>query len=416
MSATWGDSEKIYIARQIMTDIVDSLDRVNNLEMALRIYGHQSPVPPQDCSDTKLEVPFGQGSALSIIQKLRFITPKGTTPIAGSLAQAVNDFPPCQECRNIIILLTDGIEACDGDPCAVSLELQKKGIILKPFIVGIGLDPGFRETFDCVGYYFDVQNEINFREAIENVITQVLDETTSQINLLDEQGNPSETNVNMTFYDLMSGKIKYNLIHTLNHKGNPDTLFIDHLTSYSLVIHTLPPLKKDSISFIAAKHNIISLDAAQGYLIVRTNNGKTYENIIFTVRKNRETQTLTNQRVGETVKYLTGKYDIEVPTIPRLNINDIQILQNQSTIIEIPSPGSVKFSGRSNGYGSIYQLEKETQTWICNLSPAVRSQILLMQPGSYRVVFRSASAKESVFTISKNFIVHSDRSITIDLF
>ena len=33
------------------------------------------------------------------------------------------------------------------------LILQKKGITLKPFIIGIGQD--FKESFDCVGTYFN---------------------------------------------------------------------------------------------------------------------------------------------------------------------------------------------------------------------------------------------------------------------
>ena len=112
--------------------------------MALRMYGHQSPVPPQDCNDTKLEVPFAEGNASKIRQELRYVVPKGTTPIAHSLEMGGGDFPPdCDNCRNIIILITDGVEACDGDACAVSLELQRKGIILKPFVIGIGIDENF---------------------------------------------------------------------------------------------------------------------------------------------------------------------------------------------------------------------------------------------------------------------------------
>ncbi len=147
--------------------MVDSLENLDNVEMALRIYGHQSPVPPQDCSDTKLEVPFGPNNASRIRQKLRFISPKGTTPIAHSLELAAGDFPPCSKCRNIIILLTDGVEACDGDPCEVSIELQKRGIALRPFVIGIGNDPGFKETFECLGTYYDAPSQDQFRARVQ---------------------------------------------------------------------------------------------------------------------------------------------------------------------------------------------------------------------------------------------------------
>ena len=61
------------------------------------------------------------------------------------------------------------------------------------------------------------------------VISQALNATTAQINLLDQGGHPTETNVNCTFFDSFSGKIYYNYIHTLNHRGLPDTLTLDHI-------------------------------------------------------------------------------------------------------------------------------------------------------------------------------------------
>ena len=415
MSAFWDGEERIQTARRILVEMVDSLEKVNHVQMALRVYGHQSPVPPQDCSDTRLEVPFAEGNASDIRQKLRFIVPRGTTPIAGSLAQVIDDFPPCPGCRNIVILITDGIEACDGDPCAVSLELQKEGIILKPFVIGIGLDPGFKETFDCVGYYFNVQTADKFREVMTNVINHVLNKTTTQVNLLDENGIPTETNVNMTFYDFMSGKIRYNYIHTLNQDGNPDTLDIDHLAEYKLEIHTIPPVTVDSIKLDIGTHNIIKASVPQGYLNVKTSRAKVYDNIVFTVRKQGELKTLSNQKVNDTGKYLTGKYELEIPVIPGLIISDVNIQQSLTTIIDIPAPGTVTFTGSARGYGSLYIIEPNKQTHIYNLSPTLRQQTIFMQPGNYSLIFRSANTKESINTIRKDFSVESGKSITIEL-
>jgi Ca-activated chloride channel family protein len=414
MSGTWESDTKITIARNILINLVDSLQFVENVEMALRIYGHQSPVPPQDCGDTKLEVAFGPDNASRIRQKLKFITPKGTTPIAHSLALAPGDFPECENCRNIILLITDGIEACDGDPCAVSLDLQKRGIILKPFIIGIGLDPGFHETFDCLGYYFNAQNEDKFKELLSVVISQVLNTTTTQVNLLDEEALPTETNVNMTFYDSFSGKIKYNLVHTINHKGNPDTLYIDHLVNYRLKVHTIPPIEKDSIQITPGKHTIIALNAPQGYLQFKTPKGKAYDGVLVTLRKSGEMQTLVNQEIGKIEKYLTGKYDLEIPVIPRLIINDVEILQSHTTIIEIPQPGTITFNGTANGYGSLYIMTGDDQKWVYNFNPALRQQTVLLQPGLYRLVFRSAASKSTSFTVVKNFEVFPGEVLTVE--
>jgi len=148
MYGRWESGAKIDVAQRLMGQMLDSLQGIQeegNFQLALRVYGHQKPVPPQDCSDTRLEVPFSNGNIYKIKRVLKAINPKGTTPIAGSLLKASYDFPPCTDCRNIVILITDGVEACDGDPCVVSKRLQQKGIILKPFVIGIGLDEDFRQ-------------------------------------------------------------------------------------------------------------------------------------------------------------------------------------------------------------------------------------------------------------------------------
>ncbi len=416
MSGTWESDKKINIARNILIDLIDSLQYVENVQMALRVYGHQSPVPPQDCSDTKLEVPFAPNTASRIRQKLRFISPKGTTPIATSLARSVNDFPKCENCRNIIVLITDGIEACDGDPCEVSKELQREGIVLKPFVIGIGLDPGFRETFDCVGYYYNAMEEVKLKENLGFVINQVLNSTTAQVNLLDEKGLPTESDVNMTFYDRYSGKLIYNYIHTLNHKGNPDTLELDHLITYKLIVHTIPPQELDSIVITPGKHTTIALNAPQGYLRINTMRGKEYEGMHVTIKLSGESETLNSQMIGQVEKYITGNYDLELLTIPRLKINDVEILQSHTTSIEIPQPGLVTFSHNTPGFGSLYLLNEKGQEWIMNLNPALRQQSYYIQPGYYRVVFKPNGLKRSFYSATSNFQVKSGDASHVELY
>lgn len=416
MSGTWESDEKINIAREILTDLVDSLEYDENIQMALRVYGHQSPVPPQDCSDTRLEVPFAPGNAQKIRQTLNYITPRGTTPIANSLAMTVNDFPRCNDCRNIIVLITDGIEACDGDPCAVSQDLQKRGIVLKPFVIGIGLDPGFRETFDCVGYYYNAREEEKFKQTLGLVINQALNSTTAQVNLLDQRGRPTETNVAMSFYDRYTGRIMYNYVHTMNNRGNPDTLELDHLMTYRLKINTIPAITVDSIGIEPGKHNIISVSAPQGYLHVKTNRGKEYEGLRYTIRKYDDPNTLINLNVGEVEKIITGKYDIEVPTIPRININDIEILQSHTTTIDLPEPGKVTFNAKNSGHGSVYLLNGEDQEWLFNLVMDIKQRSYYLQPGNYRVVFRNDLAKRTLYTRVFEYQILPGKSISVELY
>ena len=416
MYGTWGNNKKINIARKYLIQLIDSLEKSPNIQMALRVYGHQSPVPPQDCSDTKLEIPFSDGNASQIRQKLRYIIPKGTTPIAHSLELAANDFPPCDNCRNIIILITDGIEACDGDPCQASLDLQKKGIVLKPFVIGIGIDPNFENTFECVGSFYNTPTEEKFEKALSVVISRALNSTTAQVNLLDSYGKPTETDVNLSFFDHLSGKIKYNFIHTINYMGNPDTLIIDPLVTYDLVVNTLPPVKKDSIKLTEGKHNMIGLNAPQGYLNISCPGTNQYRDLEIIVREDDHLQILNVQKNEQTEKYITGEYDLEILTIPLIKLENVKIEQSKTTRIYIPKPGVANISFPAPGYGSLYKETTDTLEWVYNLNVDLLYQNLTLQPGSYKIVFRPKNSKQVTNTITKNFTIRPGLSNSITLY
>ncbi|HAF28197.1 MAG TPA: von willebrand factor type a [Bacteroidales bacterium] len=416
MYGTWESDRKINIARRYLIEIIDSLEQMDNIQMALRVYGHQSPVPPQDCNDTKLEVPFDSNNAGQIRQELRYLIPRGTTPIANSLEAAANDFPSCDNCRNIIILITDGIEACDGDPCQVSLNLQKKGIVLKPFVIGIGIDPNFEKTFECVGHFYNTPNEEKFHEVLGVVISRALNSTTAQVNLIDSKGIPSETDVNMTFFDHISGKVKYNFVHTINYMGYPDTLIIDPLISYDIVVHTIPAVKKENIQLAEGKHNMIGINAPQGFLSISCPGSNQYKDLDVIVRQNDKVQTLNLQKNGSTEKYLVGNYDLEILSIPRVIVEKVKIEQSVTTTIEIPRPGIANFSLASSGFGSIYTETADTLKWVYNLDQNLTQQNIIMQPGNYRVVYRPKNTKQSIYTINKRFTIKSGASQKIILY
>lgn len=417
MNGTWDKHKKIDIAKEVLISMIDSLEKLDQIQLALRVYGHQSPVPPQDCSDTKLEIPFGPGNAPRIRQKLRYLEPRGTTPLASSLQLAAKDFPPCDDCRNIILLITDGIEACDGDPCAVSKALQLQGVALKPFIIGIGIDENFKESFDCIGKYYNAPKEDKFKEVLGVVISQALNSTTAQVNLLDSYGKPTETNVNMTFYDRVSGKVKHNYVHTINNRGNPDTIILDPLVTYRMTVQTIPPVYVDSFKITPGKHTIIAADAPQGYLIIKIEGGTQYRELDCIIRKAGELQTLSYQQMYKTEKYITGKYDIEIPTIPRINLSNIEIKQSSTTTVDVPQPGLVTFIMNTNGYGSIYLRETgKDMKWVYNLSKDAKSETVLLQPGSYTAVFRPGGAKQTLYSVSKNFDVSSGSSKVVELY
>ncbi len=417
MFGQWQSGMKMEMAKKILIDFLDSIKgKDDNVEFALRCYGHQVSLKPQrSCTDTKLEVPFSKDNNLAIRNKIKQLVPRGTTPIAYTLEQCGGDFPTpsSPSVRNIIILITDGIEECDGDPCAVSLALQKKGIVLKPFVIGIGLDQSYINSFGCIGKFYDASSESNFRNILNIVISQALNNTTVQVNLNDQIGRPSETDVNMTFYDEQTKIIKYNYIHTINNKGVPDTIVIDPIGTYHMVVHTIPPVEKGNIEIVAGKHNIIAVDAPQGMLNLKIA-GNTNPQCI--IRKQNDMQTLHVQQFNSTEKYIVGKYDIEILTLPRIKQNKIDIAQSKTTTLEIPQSGNASISRQTEGYGSIYVEENNKLVWIYNLNSTLTQETIILQPGRYRVIYRPKNAKESIYTIERTFKVESGISTPVRLY
>ncbi len=418
MYAPWSSNVKIDVAKKVMADFLDSLKNEPNLELALRCYGHTTFFKERNCKDTKLEIPFAPAKTnyQKIKERIKKLEPMGTTPIAYSLAECVADFTPCSSCRNIVILITDGIEECDGNPCEVSLALQKKGIFLRPFVIGIGLDVKFADVFGCMGKFYDVSNEANFKDVLKLVITEALTQTTVQVDLLDINKKPVETDVNMTFYEAGTNKIKYNYLHTINVKGNPDTLVLDPELKYDLVVHTIPPVEKKNINIVRGKHNVIPVDAPQGFLKLDLSGpiGKNFPATV--VRKAGDFNTLIVQEFGKTEKLIVGKYDLEILTLPRIRMNNVEIKQGAVNQITIPTAGTLYLKKLGTGYGSIYSDDGKSVEWVYNLNTTMTNEIIYLQPGKYKVVFRYGNLTETIRTIERNFEIKSSVTTNVQLY
>ena len=414
MLGRWQSGRKIDIAKQLLTNITDSLKDVKNLELGLRVYGHQRSFPPQDCDDTRLEINFIPSNVFAdrIKGKLSMIRAKGTTPIAKSLEEAAADFP-LDNSRNIVILITDGKEECGMDPCAVSRLFAKKGIILKPFVIGIGLDKSWKDNLDCVGTFFDAANERDFSNILNIVISHVVDNTTTQVNLLDSLGNPTETDVPLTFYDNFTDIVKYNFVHTMNSMGNPDTMIIDPVLRYKVIAHTIPPVESDIITIQPGKHTIIPLKTPQGKLKIIINTKEDYQ---FIIRKKGERETINVQNINTTQKYLTGFYDIELLTLPRQYFNNIRVNQNQLTKLQLPSTGLVNILLPANGYGGVYLNDGDKLTEIYKFNGESNQYKLTLLPGKYTVVYRAKSSKKYIYTNEETFVIKSGKSQLIKIY
>lgn len=415
MYSEMGNDTRMNVAKKLLSRMVDSLAKIENLEIALRVYGHQQTKDDYDCEDTKLEVGFSENNHENIKHSIRGIRPKGTTLIAYSLQQAAYDFPTTSSSRNIIILITDGIEECNGDPCAVSQALQKQGVVLKPFIIGVGLDKDFRKQFECVGKYFEASTEDAFEHVLEVVISQAISNTTCQINLLDASKKATETDVNVSFYDAYSGAFVYNVVHTLNKHGVPDTIYVDPAHDYDIVVHTLPPLRKENVEMTAGKHTTVVFDAPQGSLNLVVDGISGYGRLNALVYKAGTKEIVNVQQFNTKEPYLTGKYDVEILSLPRRLEKNIPIVQSKKTTLQLPQPGSVNLITKTTYWGDIYLTTGGKHEWVCNIDLEGTSQKIVLQPGSYSIVLRDKKDLNIINSKEDRFDIFSGKVTNLKL-
>ena len=135
-----------------------------------------------ECRNTALWVPIGKNNRVSIINKVRGLKPYGMTPLAYTIYQAaISDFRDAKGDK-VIILITDGADTCNGDPCRVIRELPKFGIKIKVDVVGLSLhrEPQARNQLNCVaeasgGKYFDAKTAADLIESVSASVSKAIE-------------------------------------------------------------------------------------------------------------------------------------------------------------------------------------------------------------------------------------------------
>lgn len=173
MLQPWAEGEdRFKAAAKIIATLIDSVYKVNNqVEFALRVYGHQSPAQENNCYDTRLEVMFSKDNLTQMQLRLEALHPWGVTPIAYSLREsAEKDMVDEQRNEYSLILITDGGESCGGNLCEVVKSLLDKKINFKPYILSLVDYAPLREQYSCLGNYLLVTGNKDLKPAVGTIV------------------------------------------------------------------------------------------------------------------------------------------------------------------------------------------------------------------------------------------------------
>jgi Ca-activated chloride channel homolog len=134
MRAKIDGKSKMDIAKQVVGSIIKTWRPED--ELGLIAYGHREK---GSCSDIEVLREPGPLDATDYMKAVKGLNPKGKTPMTAAVKMAAESLQFTEK-KATVILVSDGIETCDLDPCAVADELEKLGVGLTVHTVGFGLD------------------------------------------------------------------------------------------------------------------------------------------------------------------------------------------------------------------------------------------------------------------------------------
>jgi len=165
---------KLAIAQDVLSSRIRTLPP--GINVGLRVYGHNIPFQQTDasCADIELVVPLQPGGAEVIVDWLAGMQAQGMTPMSESIRLASEDFTFEPTRKNMIVLISDGIETCGADPAEVAEALQEFGIDFKIHVIGLNVDNAARLQLQRLanvaeGTYIDANSEQELLSALGQV-------------------------------------------------------------------------------------------------------------------------------------------------------------------------------------------------------------------------------------------------------
>jgi len=160
-----GKMQKIIAARKAMRALLKDWD--SRIPLGLTVYGHRHR---NQCTDIQTLFPVGRVNAATIAKTVDGIAPKGRTPITAALVHAAKALNYRKE-RTTIILISDGLETCNANPCAVARQLKGQGLDFRIHVVGLGLRQREIKALRCIsdnsgGAFFDARSAGDLRKAM----------------------------------------------------------------------------------------------------------------------------------------------------------------------------------------------------------------------------------------------------------
>ena len=407
----WQSNSKIKVTQQVLLSFLDSIAKQHDVDVALRVFGHLN----KEQFGTRLEVPFGSDNIYRLQSKIKTLVPQGGCTAAAALTDALSDFPATGSSRNLILIITDGMDDCDAEICDVARQVQLSGVVVQTFVLSIGGNLSAHAS--CAGSVFPVVNEEEFSKTLYDIFRLSGHKAKVVLNMVDATGDLYETEHPVAFYDHRTGVIRQSTIYSVDGKLKPDTLLMDPLVTYDMAVFTHPPLRREAMQFSIDRVNTVDITVSEGSLKVQYSGQRPQWQqtaVDVVVRRAGSGERVAAQEVGETGQYLAGRYDVEVQTLPVTTLRGVEVRGNAATELSVPMPGMLVLS-KPKGIttGAIFRLRDGQVEFATDLNPSTAGERLLLQPGQYELVLHPQNATKYDKVQTKRFVIESSQTTKI---
>ena len=170
----WGQIDgraKIEIAREAVGRVVADWSPDNAL--GLVAYGHRRK---GDCADIETLIPVGPLDGAAYLATVKALNPKGMTPLSQAVIDAAAALRASEQ-KATVILVSDGEETCNLDPCAVGRELEASGVDFTAHVIGFDVaNPAHQAQLRCLaentgGRYFNARDAVELGNAVQGAVS-----------------------------------------------------------------------------------------------------------------------------------------------------------------------------------------------------------------------------------------------------
>lgn len=416
----WGQVEgenKIAIAKKVLVDLIGELPGETNV--GLIAYGHRDK---GDCEDIETVVPPGPVDKTVLAEKIEAINPKGKTPITGSVTRAF-DLLRSKENAATVILLSDGLETCGGDPCRTVREAKESGINFVMHVVGFDVSKEDVSQLECAaqaggGLYLSAENAGELSDALDTAVELPADSPAGRLSVkVTAEGKLRDSTVNVI--DAGSGEKAAGGRTYESEETNPRIMPLpDGTYDIEVIPLGIKGAKKQVVRGVVIENGGLiekAVDFSFGELSVKVTRNGSLSDATVSVYEAGTTNSVAGGRTytgpesnPKKISLGPGVYDVSIGSVemadkPRRVFENLEVNAGETTERTVEFSSGILSVGAvsENGLEDVTVSVKEAKTGEAvaggrtYTDPKTNPKEFVLSPGTYKVTVKAVKLKEA---------------------